>query len=91
MSLQTDPFAAGTIALVALSVLAGMLVPLRYGMERLSGMARWLIAKLPYQPPPGMDAKEALEAASRRGEDSPGDSNLNDDEINSEVESEDKG
>lgn len=64
-----------TIGIAIVALLAGMVVPLRYGMERLAGFARWFLGKLPYQPPPGKSAEQALQDAVEEGEDSPGDSN----------------
>jgi len=64
----TDPSLLG---FALLAFLAGMAVPTRYGLERLAGFARWFVAKLPYEPPPGKDRGEALEDATD-GQDSPG-------------------
>jgi len=47
-----------------LGFVAGMTIPLRYGMERLNGFARWVVSKLPYKAPPGKTADEALEQAT---------------------------
>lgn len=40
--------------------LAGLAVPTRYGLERLSGFGRRAVSKLPYEPPPGKEEEEAL-------------------------------
>ena len=60
------------LAFVA-GLLAGMTLPLRYGLERMAGFARALLARLPHEPPPGREAEEALQAAVEEGQDSPGD------------------
>lgn len=52
-----------TVALAVVCILAGMTVPTRYGVERLEGFGRSIVSKLPYRPPPGQDATEAMRAA----------------------------
>lgn len=55
------------LAAVVLAFLGGMTVPTAYGRERLRGFGRWMASKLPYEPPPGHDDQDALEAAGRNG------------------------
>jgi len=59
------------IGIAVLALLAGMVIPLGYGMERLGGFARWVVSFLPYRPPPGQSEEQALQAAVEDG-DSPG-------------------
>lgn len=49
-------------------VLAALPVPYWYANERIQGFARWLLAKLPYEPPPGKTEEEALEEAQESEE-----------------------
>lgn len=60
------------LAAVVLALLAGATAPTYYAAERLRGFGRAVFAKVPYRPPPGQDASEALiEAADASdGEDS---------------------
>ena len=51
------------LAVALVFFLGGALVPTYYAQERFRGFGRSLVDKLPYHPPPGMDEKEALEAA----------------------------
>lgn len=53
-----------TLALVVLAFLAGATAPTYYAQERLRGFGRAVASRLPYEPPAGMDAKEAMEAAT---------------------------
>lgn len=62
--MPADPLSGTVLAIVALSLIAGMAVPFTYGMERLNGFGRWMADKLPYTPPPGKDEGEAMEAAT---------------------------
>ncbi|WP_159900725.1 hypothetical protein [Salinirussus salinus] len=73
--LQTLPpdVSAGVVLAFLAGLLAGMTVPLRYGMERLAGFSRALLGRLPYEPPPGREPEEALQAATEEAQDSPGD------------------
>ena len=73
-ALQTLPeLPSGLVLAFLAGLLAGMTVPLRYGMERLAGFSRALLGRLPYRPPPGREKEEALRAAVEEGQDSPGD------------------
>ncbi|WP_435119074.1 hypothetical protein [Halolamina sp. C58] len=47
----------------AIGAIAGSMVPTYYAQERLRGFGRALFARLPYQPPPGMQREEAMRAA----------------------------
>ncbi|WP_256402414.1 hypothetical protein [Halorubrum salinum] len=51
-------------AAVLIAYMAGAATPGGYAMERINGFGRVVASKLPYQPPPGMEETEALEAAS---------------------------
>jgi len=64
-----DPQALAILALVLVAFLAGMTVPTRFGIERMEGFGRFVAAKVPYQPPPGMDEKEAMQQATERAAD----------------------
>jgi hypothetical protein len=57
-----------TLALLILALLVGMTVPFYLALERIRGVGRALLAKLPYEPPPGMDREQALVRARRRVE-----------------------
>jgi len=59
-----EPSTTIAVAWTILCVIAGMTVPTRYGIERLNGFGRWLLQKLPYQPPPGTDQETAMQAAA---------------------------
>lgn len=63
MSLHGDPATTAGIIIFTLGILIGMSVPFRYGVERLHGLGRWGLSKLPYKPPPGMDEEEAMQQA----------------------------
>ncbi|MFC7072971.1 hypothetical protein ACFQJ7_13130 [Halovenus rubra] len=52
-----------SLSVALLAFLAGMVVPTRYGMERLAGFGRWFASKQPYKPQPGKDEKEAMQEA----------------------------
>jgi CRISPR/Cas system-associated protein Csm6 len=59
-----------TIALVVTAFLAGAACPVYYAQERLRGFGRAMMAKLPYQPPPGKQTEEAMvEATSEESTD----------------------
>lgn len=74
LPLQTLPdLPSGLVLAFLAGLLAGMTVPLRYGMERLAGFSRALLSRLPYEPPPGREPEEALQAATEETQDSPGD------------------
>jgi hypothetical protein len=70
---QTGDLPSNLVIAFVAGLLAGMTVPLRYGMERLAGFSRALLGRLPYRPPPGREPEEALRAATEEAEDSPGD------------------
>jgi len=53
-----------TVALAVVCILAGMTVPTRYGVERLEGFGRFVVSKLPYRSPPGVDEQEAMQQAT---------------------------
>jgi len=55
-----------TVALAVVCILAGMTVPTRYGVERLEGFGRFVVAKLPYKSPPGMEEQKAMQKATGR-------------------------
>lgn len=68
---------AGTVGVAILCLLAGMTVPTRYGIERVEGFGRCVASKLPYRPPPGKDAEQAMQEAvegREQGDDHRGDS-----------------
>ena len=52
-----------TTALLLVAFLAGGMCPVYYFQERMRGFGRAMVAKLPYQPPPGKDREEALQDA----------------------------
>lgn len=54
----------------AVGVLAGALAPTYYAAERLRGLGRWMLAKAPYQPPPGQREEEAMEQAAQEADSS---------------------
>lgn len=58
------------LALALLSYLAGLLTPWYYAQERMRGLGRWFVNKLPYEPPPGEETDEALRRAVEEGESS---------------------
>ncbi|WP_178915177.1 hypothetical protein [Natronomonas gomsonensis] len=58
----------GTLALVVLAFLAGATSPTYYAQERLRGFGRAVSSRLPYEPPPGMEEQEAMEAANQQAE-----------------------
>ncbi|WP_240940646.1 hypothetical protein [Haloarcula argentinensis] len=49
-----------------------MAVPTRYGMERIEGFGRFVAAKLPYKPRPGMDEETAMQEATGDRQDGDG-------------------
>lgn len=55
---------AGAATVAVLAFLAGATCPTYYAQERLRGFGRAMFARLPYEPPPGMDATQALEEAA---------------------------
>lgn len=59
------------VAAVIVAYIAGCVTPYWYMQERLRGFGRWMASRIPYQPPPGEDAGEALQAAVDAGEESP--------------------
>jgi hypothetical protein len=63
--LAAEAIASGMPQLVAFAIgtIAGSLVPTYYAQERLRGFGRTLFARLPYQPPPGMEREAAMRAA----------------------------
>lgn len=66
MILQIEPFGLSQAALTYLIVftagaLTGMAVPTDYGLERLAGFGRWMMKKLPYEPPPNRTIEEMYE------------------------------
>lgn len=71
MSVLPSPPPVETLALVLVAYLLGCTTPWYYAQERMRGAGRWLVAQVPYQPPPGQQASEALEAAVEQGEASP--------------------
>lgn len=44
--------------------LVGSMVPTYYAAERLRGFGRFVMKKVPYEPPPGKEKGEALEDAT---------------------------
>lgn len=48
------------IIMFVFGVLVGSLAPTYYAGERMRGFGRAMFQKLPYKPPPGRDAEEAL-------------------------------
>jgi hypothetical protein len=56
------------LAAVVLAFLAGASAPTYYAQERLRGFGRAMADRLPYQPPPGMEADEAMQAAAESAE-----------------------
>lgn len=55
---------AQTLAMVALALLTGAMSPTYYAAERLRGLGRSLVGRLPYEPPPGMEREQALVEAT---------------------------
>lgn len=53
-----------TLALVILAYVAGAMTPLYYAQERMRGFGRAMMARIPYQPPPGEDEQQAMEDAT---------------------------
>lgn len=58
----------GMLAAIVVAFLAGACCPTYYATERLRGFGRATFAKIPYQPPPGMDAEQAMRAALESAE-----------------------
>jgi len=48
------------IIMFVFGVLVGSLAPTYYAGERMRGFGRAMFEKLPYKPPPGREAEEAL-------------------------------
>lgn len=59
------------LALALVMYLAGLVTPWYYAQERMRGFGRWIAKQIPYEPPPGEDAGEALQSAVEAGEESP--------------------
>ncbi|MUW13929.1 hypothetical protein GJ633_04075 [Halorubrum sp. CBA1125] len=65
-----EPFTAAignnltTLAAVMLAYLAGAMTPVYYAQERMRGFGRAMASRLPYEPPPGVEEGQALEAAT---------------------------
>ncbi|EMA57167.1 hypothetical protein [Halorubrum lipolyticum] len=55
---------ATTLAMVMLAYLAGAMTPVYFAQERMRGFGRALASRLPYEPPPGVEEGEAMEAAT---------------------------
>jgi len=66
------------VALAVVMYLAGLVTPWYYALERMRGFGRWAVNKLPYAPPPGEEAGQALEQAVEAGERSPDGQKSND-------------
>lgn len=62
------------LALAIVMYLGGCVTPFYYALERLRGFGRKIANLLPYEPPPGEEAGQALQDAVEQGENSPGDS-----------------
>ncbi|ELY68138.1 hypothetical protein C489_09050 [Natrinema versiforme JCM 10478] len=58
----------GLLAAIVVAFLAGACCPTYYATERLRGFGRATFARIPYQPPPGMDRDEAMQAALENAE-----------------------
>lgn len=71
MSVIPSPPPAEVLALVLVAYLMGCITPWYYAQERMRGAGRWFVAQLPYAPPPGEKADDALQAAVEQGENSP--------------------
>jgi len=56
--------------------LGGAITPWYFMQERLRGLGRWLASKIPYEPPPGEEAGQAMKQAVEAGEKSPEEENL---------------
>lgn len=69
MSILPSPPPADLLAVGLLAFIAGMTVPTAYAIERLNGFGRWVASWPPYQPPPGMDEGEAMQAAVEEDDD----------------------
>lgn len=52
------------LAAVIVAFMAGASCPTYYAQERFRGFGRAMIKKLPYEPPPGLEAEEALQDAT---------------------------
>ena len=63
--LTAEALTSGMPLLVAfaIGVVAGSLAPTYFAQERLRGFGRTLFARMPYQPPPGLDREQAMRAA----------------------------
>ncbi|MDG5778207.1 hypothetical protein VB773_01405 [Haloarculaceae archaeon H-GB2-1] len=55
---------AQTLALGVLMLIGGMTVPTGYGIERINGFGRWVVSKLPYKAPPGVETEQAMVEAT---------------------------
>lgn len=53
-----------TLDLAFIMFLSRVMAPFPYAMERFRGFGRVMVSKLPYAPPPGQNAEEALAAAT---------------------------
>jgi len=67
LTLQAQEIVSGFIAMLSpymivfiLGLVVGSLAPTYFAAEQLRGFGRAMLAKLPYEPPPGKDEKEAL-------------------------------
>jgi hypothetical protein len=56
------------LALVAMAWFAGAATPFWWMVERLRGLGRWFLGRMPYRPPPGLDEDEAMRQARRRSD-----------------------
>jgi hypothetical protein len=64
----TDPLAGGLLVVALLSFLAGATAPTYHAQERMRGFGRWLLSRIPYEPPAGLSAEEALVRAREAAE-----------------------
>lgn len=73
MTILPSPPPVELLALFLLAYLAGCLTPWYFAQERLRGFGRKLAMLLPYEPPPGEEAGQAMQAAVEAGEKTPDD------------------
>ncbi|MCT9095285.1 hypothetical protein [Haloarchaeobius sp. HME9146] len=66
--LEVAQSAMPTASVVVLAFLAGAACPAYYAQERLRGFGRTILSRLPYAPPPGMDAEQAMQQAVEAAE-----------------------
>jgi len=58
-----DPQIAAVLSFGVVMFVAGMAVPVRYGILRIRGFGRLMASKIPAKPPAGMDREEWLRQA----------------------------